>query len=56
MNELFSQLDVLQGDTIYDMVERSDVDAVQAHLDVGSSSSSGNLKVFDIPLNIFINT
>ncbi|KAF6725576.1 Neuronal PAS domain-containing protein 4 [Oryzias melastigma] len=36
----FSMLDVLQGDTIYDMVERSDVDAVQAHLDVGSSSSS----------------
>uniref|UniRef100_A0A3B3CHG7 Neuronal PAS domain-containing protein 4-like n=1 Tax=Oryzias melastigma TaxID=30732 RepID=A0A3B3CHG7_ORYME len=26
----FSMLDVLQGDTIYDMVERSDVDAVQS--------------------------
>uniref|UniRef100_A0A3P9KC22 PAS domain-containing protein n=1 Tax=Oryzias latipes TaxID=8090 RepID=A0A3P9KC22_ORYLA len=36
----FSMLDLLQGDTIYDMVERSDVEAVQAHLDVGSSSSA----------------
>ncbi|CAJ1067419.1 neuronal PAS domain-containing protein 4-like [Xyrichtys novacula] len=35
----FSMLDVLQGDTFYDMVERSDVETVKSHLDSENSSS-----------------
>ncbi|XP_034538017.1 neuronal PAS domain-containing protein 4-like [Notolabrus celidotus] len=36
----FSMLDVLQGDSVYDMLERSDVDAVKSHLDTEHDSSS----------------
>ncbi|XP_022599540.1 neuronal PAS domain-containing protein 4-like [Seriola dumerili] len=35
-----SMIDVLQGDTLYDMVERSDVDTVKSNLDIESNSSS----------------
>ncbi|XP_008305006.1 neuronal PAS domain-containing protein 4-like [Stegastes partitus] len=35
-----SMVDVLQGDTLYDMVERSDVDVVKLNLDIESTSSS----------------
>ncbi|CAN9499983.1 unnamed protein product [Ophioblennius macclurei] len=35
-----SMVDVLQGDTLYDMVERADVDTVRANLDVDHSSSA----------------
>uniref|UniRef100_UPI0037E9A14F neuronal PAS domain-containing protein 4-like n=1 Tax=Semicossyphus pulcher TaxID=241346 RepID=UPI0037E9A14F len=36
----FSMLDVLQGDSFYDMVERSDVDVVKSNLDIENNSSS----------------
>ncbi|XP_074502737.1 neuronal PAS domain-containing protein 4-like isoform X1 [Sebastes fasciatus] len=35
-----SMIDVLQGDTFYDMVERSDVDIVKSNLDIKNNSSS----------------
>ncbi|XP_069546156.1 neuronal PAS domain-containing protein 4-like [Brachyistius frenatus] len=35
-----SMVDVLQGDTLYDMVERSDVDTVKSNLDIENNSSS----------------
>ncbi|XP_040906270.1 neuronal PAS domain-containing protein 4-like [Toxotes jaculatrix] len=35
-----SMIDVLQGDTFYDMVERSDVDTVKSNLDIENNSSS----------------
>ncbi|XP_029305989.1 LOW QUALITY PROTEIN: neuronal PAS domain-containing protein 4-like [Cottoperca gobio] len=35
-----SMIDVLQGDTLYDIVERSDIDIVQSNLDIESNSSS----------------
>ncbi|XP_023267419.1 neuronal PAS domain-containing protein 4-like [Seriola lalandi dorsalis] len=35
-----SMIDVLQGDTFYDMVERSDVDTVKSNLDIESNLSS----------------
>ncbi|XP_059215439.1 neuronal PAS domain-containing protein 4-like [Centropristis striata] len=35
-----SMIDVLQGDTLYDMVERSDVDIVKSNLDTENDSSS----------------
>ncbi|XP_020502666.2 neuronal PAS domain-containing protein 4-like [Labrus bergylta] len=35
----FSMLDVLQGDTFYDMVEHDDVDIVRSNLDVENNSS-----------------
>ncbi|XP_042358571.1 neuronal PAS domain-containing protein 4-like [Plectropomus leopardus] len=34
-----SMIDVLQGDSLYDMVERSDVDVVKSHLDIENNSS-----------------
>ncbi|KAG7230071.1 hypothetical protein INR49_009791, partial [Caranx melampygus] len=34
-----SMIDVLQGDSLYDMVERSDVESVKSNLDVKNSSS-----------------
>lgn len=43
---VFFQLDVLQGDTFYDMVERSDIDVVKSNLDIENNSSSGNFKDF----------
>lgn len=42
----FFQLDVLQGDTVYDMVERSDIDIVKSNLDIENDSSSGNFENF----------
>ncbi|XP_070697639.1 neuronal PAS domain-containing protein 4-like [Pempheris klunzingeri] len=36
----FSMLDVLQGDTFYDLVERSDIDIVRSNLDIENNSSS----------------
>ncbi|XP_029962310.1 neuronal PAS domain-containing protein 4-like [Salarias fasciatus] len=36
----FSMVDVLQGDSFYDMVERPDVDVVKSNLDMDHSSSS----------------
>lgn len=42
----FFQLDVLQGDTVYDMVERSDIDIVKSNLDIENHSSSGNFENF----------
>ncbi|XP_032397252.1 neuronal PAS domain-containing protein 4-like isoform X1 [Etheostoma spectabile] len=35
-----SMIDVLQGDTFYDMVERSDIDIVKSNLDIKKNSSS----------------
>ena len=35
-------MDVLQGDTVYDMIERSDVDTVMAQLESDNNSSTGN--------------
>lgn len=40
----FFQIDVLQGDTFFDMVEQSDVDIVKSNLDIENNSSSGNYK------------
>lgn len=42
-NLSFFQADVLQGDTLYDMVESSDVAVVKSNLDTENNSSSGNL-------------
>ncbi|KAI3363048.1 hypothetical protein L3Q82_011708 [Scortum barcoo] len=36
----FAMVDVLQGDTFYDMVERSDIDIVKSNLDIKNNSSS----------------
>lgn len=33
---------MLQGDSLYDMVERSDLAVVKSNLDLQSSASSGN--------------
>lgn len=41
----FFQIDVLQGDTFYDMVERSDIDVVKTHLEIEHNSPSGNFIV-----------
>lgn len=38
---------MLQGDTFYDMVERSDVEVVKANMDIENNSSSGNAEDFD---------
>uniref|UniRef100_G3NJB8 Neuronal PAS domain protein 4 n=1 Tax=Gasterosteus aculeatus TaxID=69293 RepID=G3NJB8_GASAC len=35
-----SMIDVLQGDTFYDMVERSDIDVVKTHLEIEHNSPS----------------
>ncbi|XP_038592756.1 neuronal PAS domain-containing protein 4-like [Micropterus salmoides] len=35
-----SMIDVLQGDSFYDMVERSDIDIVKSNLDIENNSSS----------------
>lgn len=42
----FLQVDVLQGDTFYDMVERSDIDIVKSNLDSENKSSPGNFTYF----------
>ncbi|XP_010787785.1 neuronal PAS domain-containing protein 4-like isoform X1 [Notothenia coriiceps] len=36
----FSMIDVLQGDTLYDMVESSDIHVVKSNLDIDSNSST----------------
>lgn len=41
---------MLQGDTVYDMVERADVAVVNSNLDTENDSSSGDFKDSDIPL------
>jgi len=41
---------VLQGDTFYDMVERSDINIVKSNLDIDHNSPSGKFKGFDITL------
>uniref|UniRef100_A0A3P8UBP2 PAS domain-containing protein n=1 Tax=Amphiprion percula TaxID=161767 RepID=A0A3P8UBP2_AMPPE len=41
-----SMVDVLQGDTLGDMVERSDVDIVKSNLDFENNSSSGSFQFF----------
>ena len=46
MNLWLSQIDVLQGDTFYDMVEPSDVDDVKSNLDMKNNSSTGNVMDF----------
>lgn len=46
---------MLQGDTFYDMVERSDVAIVKSHLDTENNSSSGNFKHFGITLCSILN-
>lgn len=43
---------MLQGDSFYDMVERSDIDIVKSNLDIENNSSSGNFKDFDITLKL----
>uniref|UniRef100_A0A3P8W702 Neuronal PAS domain-containing protein 4-like n=1 Tax=Cynoglossus semilaevis TaxID=244447 RepID=A0A3P8W702_CYNSE len=35
-----SMIDVLQGDTVYDMIERQDVDMVRSNLDINNNSPS----------------
>uniref|UniRef100_A0A668AQM6 Neuronal PAS domain protein 4 like n=1 Tax=Myripristis murdjan TaxID=586833 RepID=A0A668AQM6_9TELE len=35
-----SMVDVLQGDTVYDMVDRSDIDTVKSNLDIDNNSSA----------------
>lgn len=45
---------MLQGDMLYDMVERSDVDIVQSNLDIENNLSSGKIKDFEYLFKIVL--
>lgn len=44
---------MLQGDTVYDMIERQDVDMVRSNLDINNNSPSGNLTLTDRNIKLY---